>query len=550
MFRRNEDHRQLELFNIGTEMPSPVRRRLENSWAPVFYEHVFCQIDEEPFAVLYSEDTGRPNFPVNILVGLEILAACFAYSVEEMLEQFYFNVQFRWALGIRDISDCPVSERTIYEFRQRLYAHALTHPGRESLIHQQFDSISDHLMSFMGLVREEMRMDSTQLMSNIRRAGRLSLSYDMLKQVVAACPHELLPDRLLAVLQPEFKRNLLYRVQARDVANRFEEMIQLCAELVCIADQHQVVRETRDVQLLARFVLEQAAFDEETQVWVAKKQERGTTSQHLHSAYDPDATCRKKGDEVYIGYVANIAETCAEENPVQLITDYALEPNNVADTTMAKDALPRLADTHGTRELYVDGGYSGEDVHTTASGHGISMYYTNMTGKETSKIPISEFTFDGHDVTHCPAGHPSVLSIYDPHTGNTLVHFAIEHCRQCRAKHACPTKSKRQAHTITITRKQRIAAETRKQIQDKNQHRINTSKRAATEGTNSALKRKHGAGKLPVRGINKCEVRLGLIALAHNFKQVLRWVRGDKRRSLLDAERQRRKGLLPAGGTA
>jgi hypothetical protein len=48
-------------------MSPRIRKKLEKSWAPVFYEYVFCDIDEKPFSVLYS-DTGCPNFPVNILL--------------------------------------------------------------------------------------------------------------------------------------------------------------------------------------------------------------------------------------------------------------------------------------------------------------------------------------------------------------------------------------------------------------------------------------------------------------------------------------------------
>ena len=49
------------------------KKRLEKSWAGLFYEHVFCQIDEKLFAPLYSSDNGRQNFPINTLVALEII---------------------------------------------------------------------------------------------------------------------------------------------------------------------------------------------------------------------------------------------------------------------------------------------------------------------------------------------------------------------------------------------------------------------------------------------------------------------------------------------
>jgi hypothetical protein len=545
VFRPNDDHKQMSLFTSVSEMHPSVVRRLHDSWAPVFYEHVFCQIDEEPFSVLYSEDTGRPNFPINILVGLEILAAMHSYTVEQTLEQFNFNVQVRWALGVRGLWEYSLSERTIYEFRERLYQYALLNPGRECLIHQQFREISDHLMAYIGLTREEMRMDSTQIMSNIRRAGRLALSFDVLKQAIKACPVELLTPELLEVLEPSFKKNLLYKVKSREVPSRLREMLGLCATLLTIVAQHEELQGKREIELLARFFIEQAEYDEQVGVWKAREHEKGTTSGHLRSAYDEDATCRVKGNEVYVGYVANITETCADENPVQLITDYILEKNIVADTTMAKEALPHLAEQHGLKDLYVDGGYSGESVYETAANQDVSMHYTNMTGRETKKIPINEFIFDGDKVTHCPAGHPSDFSIYDKERDTILVHFNLETCKACPDRNRCPTSPNKEAHRLTITKKNRVAAETRDQLNDQEKHKENTSKRAAIEGTISCVKHDQGAGKLRVRGLNRSSVMFGFIAIGRNVKQLLRWRRGEKRRSLQDAERRRRKGFLP-----
>lgn len=47
-------------------MSTRIQEKLKKSWAPIYYDYVFCKIDEKPFAVLYS-DVGRPNFPVNIV---------------------------------------------------------------------------------------------------------------------------------------------------------------------------------------------------------------------------------------------------------------------------------------------------------------------------------------------------------------------------------------------------------------------------------------------------------------------------------------------------
>lgn len=72
MFRENINHLQKSLFESTNWMNPRIKAKLDKSWAPIFYKYVFCNIDEKPFSVLYS-DTGRPNFPVNIALSLEYI---------------------------------------------------------------------------------------------------------------------------------------------------------------------------------------------------------------------------------------------------------------------------------------------------------------------------------------------------------------------------------------------------------------------------------------------------------------------------------------------
>jgi hypothetical protein len=53
MFRKNKDHEQEQLFSPVKELPSSLKRKLEDHWSSYFYVHVFTQIDEEKFSRLY-----------------------------------------------------------------------------------------------------------------------------------------------------------------------------------------------------------------------------------------------------------------------------------------------------------------------------------------------------------------------------------------------------------------------------------------------------------------------------------------------------------------
>ena len=60
MFTRNEQHLQKSMFGSINSLPEKILKRLEASWAGTFYEQVFVRIEEDRFAVLYSDKPSRP----------------------------------------------------------------------------------------------------------------------------------------------------------------------------------------------------------------------------------------------------------------------------------------------------------------------------------------------------------------------------------------------------------------------------------------------------------------------------------------------------------
>ena len=116
MYRPNQGHLQKPLLSGMNTLPETQRKRLEESWAQTFYEEVFCRIDESIFEVLYSDKVSRPNVPVNVLVGLEILKTGNDWTDEEMYDAFCFNVQVRHALGYRNLEKGQFAIKTVTTF--------------------------------------------------------------------------------------------------------------------------------------------------------------------------------------------------------------------------------------------------------------------------------------------------------------------------------------------------------------------------------------------------------------------------------------------------
>lgn len=178
MFRENEQHLQASLMSDLDLLTPKQRKRLDRSWAGVFRREVFARIDESPFAKLYASEPSRPNTPVNVLFGLEVLKAAHNWSDEEMHDAFSFDVQVRYALGYDNLGQGEFDLRTVYNFRHRLSEH-MARAG-ENLIEQAFQQVTQDQLGAFQLHTERLRMDSTQIASNIRHLSRLQLLVEML----------------------------------------------------------------------------------------------------------------------------------------------------------------------------------------------------------------------------------------------------------------------------------------------------------------------------------------------------------------------------------
>lgn len=129
---------------------------------------------------MYSEKVSRPNCPVNMLVGLEILKHLFGLSDEHLFENFYLDIRYKVALGIQDISEGDISIRTLYNFRKRVVAYAQEHGV--NLMLEVFETLTARFIEKAGVQTDIIRMDSTQITSNMKRMSRLDIMSRTLQQ--------------------------------------------------------------------------------------------------------------------------------------------------------------------------------------------------------------------------------------------------------------------------------------------------------------------------------------------------------------------------------
>ena len=537
MFKENNNHFQNSLFDTTQWMNSSVKKKYESSWAPIFYEHVFKKIDEKPFAVLFS-DIGRSNFPINYLLSLEYLKHMLVFNDEELIEGFYFNYLVSSSLGIKVLGEVNLAARTLYYFRERIYSYLAEHPEEEDPLFGQFISLLENFSKEASIKLDLQRTDTTMFKSNIKKAGRLSLAYDVLRLAVNSIPEDKLTDSLKATMEASFKKDLLYLTKSDQTETKLTKVLNLCGEAQDILSKEQGTEGADSLRIISRFLNEQSISDADQEKLIPISKDK-ITSDSLQSAYDEDATYRTKGSVKQSGYVLELSETCSKENPFQLITDYETAPNNKSDIELLTDRLGNIKENTGCSDMYVDGGFHSNEVSTEAGKNSINIHLTDMSGKKPyKKLPITAFEIDPKEfiLIRCPAGHSGYnKSVRD---SQSVMHLPLDTCRGCDMFNMCHSKIQKKDCVVRVQVNAIKSAFTRQQIEK--EQKENTSMRAAIEGTNSSIKRT-GLNHMQVRGLIKVSVAAGLMCMAQNIKRFIRFKQGgyEPRKP-----RMRRQGII------
>lgn len=521
MFRKNDEHRQQSFFSGVELLPERLREQLLNSWAETFYQEIFCRIDEENFAVLYSDEASRPNVPVNVLVGMEILKVGFGWSDEELYEQVCFSLQVRHALGLHDLRAELFTLRTLYNFRKRVRLHAETEGI--NLMQRVFEQVTDAQLEAVALETGWQRMDSTQVLSNLAEMTRLEL----LIAVVQTAYRQLGDDQQaqwaerLSPYVNERPHNICYKIPADETEEHLTAIGDLLVALE--AKLAQSAPESDALSLVQRVLNEQYTHTSDGAIMLRPAEDISATS--LQSPHDPDATYRIKSGEAYPGgYVVNVSETADPENPVQLITDTVLDTNQTDDGELLEKSL-ESQDERGieVEQVTVDGGYTGPTAEAACEAQDVDLRATRMRGGTGAPDTWGwdeyewELDDDGTPImVTCPQGQTVDLQPGKV-DGRFMARFASGICEQCPFfKTKCRVQPRtRVGPTLYLQQRTVEVALQRQQLCPDD-----ASIRAVIEATVRSLKLPFANGKLPVRGLIRSRMVIYASALMVNLRRL------------------------------
>jgi hypothetical protein len=534
MFRKNDRHLQFGLLDTVQQLPEKVRRRLEGSWAGTFYREVFCRIDESLFTELFSDEPSRPNVPINILIGAETLKSGFGWSDEELYDEIQFNLQVRYALGLRDMGSVPFELRTLYNHRQRVSRH-MQETG-QNLLEGVFVQVTDQQLAALELKTGHQRMDSVLVSSNMRQMTRLQLLVEVVQRVWRMLVEE---DQACyaEVFQPYRQGTAgqyCYRVKADEVAVHIEAVGQLMRYLV--QGLQAGYGQQPAYQVLERvfgehFALIAGEAESSHPGHIRVKTGEELSAHSLQSPDDWEATYREKGGQGHRGFVANLTETCDPENEVQLITQVQVAPNSTDDEQMAVDGLGELKARTDLKALWTDGGYNGPALEAVLQQQGIEHIPTHVRGGRSGpdRLGLEVFAWERDPAgvplaVSCPGGQRVEVRA-GRRASRLLADFDQPKCESCLLADQCPTRplKRRPVRVLRVRARQVQVAQLRQRAAQT--RGTGNNWRAAVESTVRSVTHPFGGhtGKLPVRGHIRITQMLVCSALMVNLRRIWRY---------------------------
>ena len=508
--------RQMSIFQGHMMLHVKQQDQLARGWAHVFRTEVMPIIPESAFAPLYCPDNGRPNFPVAVLVGLFLIKEIRNLTDSELLHAFHYDLEVLYALGLAP-GEHTLAPRTLYYFRGRI--------AKTSLAMQTFETLTGEMIRRLGVETGRQRLDSTQVCSNIANLSRLGLFVRTIETFVGALakhgPEE------AASLPRAMRTRYLERsgyfadTTGRKSRARLEAAARDVGWLVGRFRDDPAVAALPSFSLLARLFAEQCevvhAPGSDPVAVPLPADEVASTS--LQSPSDPDATySAHKGK----GYQVQIGETCAPENPVQMITHLAVEGAHESDHGALEPFLDATeARGIGPDEVLADTAYASGENLARCLDRGVDLVAPMPGAKDADDVGLADFTidFDSGQVRACPEGHaPDRQRPMRNGTGMNA-RFDPAVCARCELGPDCPAGRNR--GRLRFTRADLLVAHGRlRESTDafRDQYKV----RSGVERTNAELKSAHGLGRLRVRGRQRVTLAVIFKVLACNVKRFCR----------------------------
>ena len=462
---------------------------------------------------MYSDKASRPNAPINCLVSALILKHKNNWSFEELFEQIEFNLLTKTALGLDTLDDMPFDDATIFNFQNKLLKYQIE--TNINLMEQVFDNLTQAQLKELQLKTDIQRSDSLMATSNIHGYSRLQLLVEVILRL-----WRILDEADKLVFQSKFSDYVgkssgqyIYKLKSGDLPHEINKIAQI---------YHFCKNEIMPKYVDSEFskIFERVYYEHFTEIEdkIVVKMSGELNSSCLQSPDDLDASFREKRNEEYRGQSINVVETASPDNPLNLITDIAVNANNIDDAQVLTGRIDIILEkTPDLQELHTDGAYGNPENDIIFEEKSITHVQTAVRGRQCEvTFEIKPITANKYQVS-CP----QQIAISQPSGKRYKVFFNKATCHDCRLAGKCPSVERKSGYVYYFNYEDYLRNKRIRSILNIPVERRKI--RPNVEATVHEFTCRMQNGKLKVRGAFKTQIFAYLTALAINFGRIFRY---------------------------
>ncbi len=516
--RTINDPRQKLMFDPFLDILSPLAyKTLRDGWQQLFRDALLEIMPVDAVKQHFSAECGPPTKELHSAAALIFIMEFMDWTTEDAARAYMFNTDLHYALNLRPELQ-SMSSRTVERYKRLMI--------EDELAAQVMDSVTTLLVKKLRLNVEKQRLDSTHIESNMAQFGRTRMMGVAVKRFLTQLKrHDLVSyDQLEKELRERYVRS---SHQLFGDAKKDSESHRLLRDQVA-QDMYELIKRfeddpnhnTRSTYRMLCTIFEQQC--EVTSGKITVKTHPGGDT--VQNSSDPDATRDgKKGP----GYQLQLAETCSEENDVQLITVAIPQTASEHDANAIETVIDALKQNDMVpKEMSADTAYGGDDNVQRCETEGIELVSPTPGKKPEDVYAINsdDFVIDEEtgECTSCPCGSKPLETRRNDAKEETVVVFSGTDCEECEHAASCPAKLGRDGnYTVRFTDKQR-RLDARRREEDTDVFRERYRIRAGIEATNSIVKRVTGLARLRVRGRPSVFHSSVSKILGHNIFQAVR----------------------------
>ncbi len=511
MLKKTPDSIQYDIFGSASNMLTGKTLNIfesQTAWHNVFREKITKKIDEHIFAPLYTDNTGRPNASIRVLVAMMILKESAGISDSKLYEDCRFNMLYRSALGLVNTNDAIPVESTYYLFRKNIVRYEQEHGI--NLMEKVFSEITKNQCLDFGVSGQSIRMDSKLLGSNIANLTRFELIFNVLKHHYVTVDNKKGLNKTSAVRLEQLLKEESKKIIFTSTASKVKSLIVELGRLIFNVLKLKKYQNQESFLNLKRLFEDQYTIAKDGTITPKSKEEISAKS--IQSPHDSDCTYRYKGGKNGMkkqevkGYSANVTETC-DDNSLNLITDVKLETASTSDVNFFQPAIQASQEilTTKIKNIHSDGGYYSPDNHAFCNNNDIDLHVHAIQGYK-GRYDLVLLDDD-------------TLRVIDTHTGEEIKSKKITTAK-AETKWRIPVT---QGKFRYFTEKEVIACRVRKEIE---QTPIEISqKRNNVEATIFQLGYHCSNSKSKYRGLTRVKMWANVRCMWINFVRILKNIR-------------------------